>query len=345
MPREPYRSQALEFAVSAGRSGKAPEQKIKAFPQGGMVVLRSDWPSAPAAYARAAYLAQQCAFHSRVHKHADDLTFIWHDRGSPILVDAGRFGYVGKTEPGSELFKQGFWYNDPKRMYVESTRAHNTVEIDGKNHDRTKRKPYGSALLRSGESDGVLFAESEVRHSDSVRHARVLMMRPHEWLIVFDWLWANDKKPHDFRQWFQFSPKLEVSVRPEGGLRAEGVKLRIPLISVDLIAGPVLMSPIKGQEDPVLQGWWSPEAGEFDPIWSACWEQRDVPTATFATLFAFGNDVSVDRDHNQVNPSGRTASFRWTQDSRTFELHLERPNKGDLQIKCAVSNAATRAAP
>ena len=73
----------------------------------------------------ASYLAQIAGFHSRTHKHADHLTFVWHDRRRDVLIDAARYAYVGKTAPGSKLFDEGFWYSDPKRVYVESTRAHN----------------------------------------------------------------------------------------------------------------------------------------------------------------------------------------------------------------------------
>ncbi len=335
-----YSSDILRFTISASRSGRPPKEHLKAFPESGLVVMRSGWPRGTAAYRQASYLAQQCAFHSRTHKHADDLSFLWYDHGTDILVDAGRYGYLGGTPADKELVQQGFWYADPKRMYVESTRAHNTVEIDGVNQDRVERKPYGSALLRWGEKDGVQFAESHVRYSKSMRHARVLLNRPHEWLIVFDWLWDSKGDPHQYRQWFQFAPGLALAQQKDA-LHAQSIEPAFSLVALPLLSGPVLQPPVKGQEQPVLQGWWSPGDGIFDPIWSACWERRDLPHTVFATLFAFAKEVQVDHAFNKTNTSGRSAAFRWRQDGRSYTVRFERPEQGEFHLTCEVRNPPT----
>ena len=71
------------------------------------------WPDV-ADFDKASYLAQQAGFHSRTHKQADDLSFIWYDRGTEILIDAGRYGYLGRTETGSDLWNQGFLVFGPE---------------------------------------------------------------------------------------------------------------------------------------------------------------------------------------------------------------------------------------
>jgi len=74
-------------------------------------------------------------FHSATHKQADDLTFVWHESGRPFIVDAGRYGY---------------YYDEPGRRYCESTRAHNTVEIDGRSTSMRPSDAFGSALTSWG---------------------------------------------------------------------------------------------------------------------------------------------------------------------------------------------------
>ncbi len=57
------------------------------------------------------------ASHRReAHKHADCLSLIWQDRGETLLIDSGKYGYQ----------------RDRMRRYFRSTRAHNTVEVDGR---------------------------------------------------------------------------------------------------------------------------------------------------------------------------------------------------------------------
>ena len=184
-------------------------------------MLRSGWPDAES-FDRASYLAQQAAFHSRTHKQADDLSFIWYDRGAVILIDAGSYGFLGRTESGSDLWNKGFWYSDPKRIYVESTRSHNTVEIDGMSFNRRESPPYGSAIERWGETeDGLLFVETHALQFETVGHTRLLVLDPGNWLLVYDWLSDEAGAEHDFRQWFHFAPDLTVETQ-NGELRVSG---------------------------------------------------------------------------------------------------------------------------
>ncbi len=180
-------------------------------PDEGYVFARSDYPETPGAPWW--YFAQTASFHSRVHKHADDLSFVWSDRGLPILVDPARFAYSGKTERGSDLAKQGFWYADPKRIYVESTRAHNTVEIDGRSYNRT-RTPYSSALRYAGEQDGLIVTECHHRPAGTVLHIRLLTLAPGRFLLVVDWLFDRSGTAHDFRQHVHFHPDWHVVPDP-----------------------------------------------------------------------------------------------------------------------------------
>ncbi len=151
-----------------------------------------------------------CAFHSRTHKHADDLSFVWYERGRRLLIDPGRYGYIGRVDPDSGLGRQGFWYSDPKRIYLESTRAHNALEIDGRSYARKGVRPYGSALKRAGEQNGIAFAEGHVRHRKSLLHSRLLLHVPGRWLVVLDSIADSAGAEHKFVQRFHFSPDLPV---------------------------------------------------------------------------------------------------------------------------------------
>src|SRR5699024_7790375 len=132
------------FTLSDGRRGKAPGQELAVFRDGGYAFVRSPAPQGPGELAASGYLAFSAAFHSRAHKHADDLNLVWYDRGTEILVDSGRYGYGNLLPTDSPLRKKGFYYGSEERQYVEGTRAHNTIEMDGEDQERRNREPYGS---------------------------------------------------------------------------------------------------------------------------------------------------------------------------------------------------------
>ena len=310
----------LRHMLSDGEHGALPSDAVRGFPESGYVMFRSE--------ARASYLMQICGFHSRAHKHADDLSFVWYDRGTELLVDAGRYGYLGKTEPGSELFEQGFWYDDPARVYVESTAAHNTVEIDGRSHLRRGVRPYGSALQRWGESDGLLYAESTVRHRRSILHSRVLVLDPGNWLIVYDALADTTGEPHDYVQRFHFGPELDAA--PLG----DGISLTVPGQASPLYALPILdatlEAPVRGQEEPLL-GWISRRHAALEPVWTGGFAARGVSDHVFATLFAFGDSKPRVHRDSRANVSGRRARLIWSVGDRAHQIDLNRES-GDFGL-------------
>lgn len=278
------------------------------------------------------YLAQHAGFHSRVHKHADHLSFIWHDRGSPILIDPGRYAYSGRTEIGSPLFNQGFWYSDPRRIYVESTRAHNAVEIDGESYPRYRVKPFGSALKRADEQQGLVITECELFQMRRIRHYRALIMKPRKFLIVIDWLHDRSGEPHDYRQWFTLAPcwRLEVDNRQWRAL-SEGKEtpgIACAALLPDITTG----AHAHGQEEPDMLGWTSNAAHSVVPTWSACFEQTAVATARFATLWTFADKLGIDSG-SRANASLKVGQFGWVADGHKHSLKFDRRVNNELSVE------------
>lgn len=318
------RSDALRFVLSRGAEGRPPVDLFRAFPASGYVVFRSEWPRGPEDFSDPSYLAQTCAFHSRTHKHADDLSFIWYDRGREILVDAGRYGYRGRTPPGSSLWNDGFWYADPNRIYVESTRAHNTVEVDGRNFPRRGVEPYGSALARWGESAGLFYSESAARHWESLSHRRVLLLRPGDWLLVFDWLVDEESAPHRFVQRFHFAPELEIEGTVDGAATLAAPTWTEPLHMVSLVPAE-LVAPARGQKSPELLGWISRRAGGMLPIHTTGFSSEGRPSQLFATLFAFGDAAPQPlADPLPRDPEENHFRMRWRQRGQTHTVSFQR---------------------
>jgi hypothetical protein len=332
-----FDNKSLQFVLSGGRLGKPPGEPIRAFPASGYVVIRSGWPSGPDDFAGWSYLAQTCAFHSRVHKHADDLSFVWYDRGHELLTDAGRYGYLEPTSPGSALWKEGYWYADPNRVYVESTRAHNTVEIDGRSFPRRRVTPYGSALKKWGEWAGIYFTVSGVRHMESIQHSRVLLFRPEEWLIVYDFLRDDNGKPHQFAQHFHFAPELEIV--PGNHTLSLDLPEKAGRLHMTSLLDAEAMEPMKAQEEPELSGWISREDGEMIPCWTAGYLALDVTQYAFVTLFSFSELPPVaERAQNIARQDGLSVAVRWGQDAaiHIVEFSLRDPESFDLDYRIKI---------
>ncbi len=101
---------------------------LKTFPETGYATVRSMWNTDASV---ASMLFMMGSYHSHAHKQPDHLSIELFERGMPIIVDAGKFAYDE---------------TNPRRAYMKSTRAHNTVEIDGSDYARSKREAVGSMM-------------------------------------------------------------------------------------------------------------------------------------------------------------------------------------------------------
>lgn len=275
------------FLMTTGTAGESNPETLAVFPQGGYAFVRDPQPKATDDHQSASYLAFSAAFHSRAHKHADDLNFVWSDLGEEVLVDAGRFGYGDLLPADSPKRLEGYYYGAPERQFVESSVAHNTVAVDGENHERRSRKPYGSGLRDCTASNGIyeLNGESDQGHW---HHWRRLTLSPSKWLVVEDEVVSMDGGLHDFRAWFNLSGDLTVEEFDSGDLCVRGASFVRPLW-IQSWGKLELISPVLGQEEP-MRGWRSLKDRSLEPTWSFGFALNQEKGGLITTTFSFGEE-------------------------------------------------------
>ncbi|EWS81415.1 hypothetical protein BF93_16490 [Brachybacterium phenoliresistens] len=253
-----------EFILSDGARGQAPTQELAVFHDGGYAFVRSPAPRGPGELGTSGYLAFSAAFHSRAHKHADDLNVVWYDRGAEILVDAGRYGYGDLLPADSPLRKQGFYYGSPERQYVEGTRAHNTLMMDGADQERRSREPYGSAILDATQDGEVFDLSARVHHADYI-HRRRVVFTPGRELRVLDAVFSQAPETREAVIWFNVAGDFEL-VQSEETLVLERPSEEGPL-RLEITGPGRLLEPVRGATDP-LRGWRSRQDRSLEPVWS-----------------------------------------------------------------------------
>ncbi|MGP5717729.1 glycosyltransferase [Brachybacterium tyrofermentans] len=270
-----------QYILSDGRRGEAPGKELAVYRDGGYAFVRSPAPQAPGDLAASGYLAFSAAFHSRAHKHADDLNLVWYDRGTEILVDSGRYGYGGLLPADSPLRKKGFYYGSPERQYVEGTRAHNTVEMDGEDQDRRNRAPYGSGIADAVQTDGVFDLSARVHHADYI-HRRRVVYTPGRQLLVKDAIFSQSPDSRSAVVWYNIDGAFELVERGESLVferLVNGDPVRLE------VSGPgTLVDPVRGGQDP-LRGWRSRQDRSLEPVWSIGFSVAVETRAAVDTVF------------------------------------------------------------
>ena len=248
---------------------------------------------------------------------------IWRDRGLDVLIDSGRYGYAGRTEPGSPLFLDGSWYADPKRVHVESTRAHNTVEIDQQNHRRYRQPPLGGTITGERFNNGVHASRCTIPNAARAQHQRFTLLLPNHWLLLVDTC-RFPEGAHEVRQWFQLHPDW---IRAEGADKLAFVNGKERLSIIPMLANMEADGLFRGDQiEPVnpsdsgYRGWWSPEAMRFDPCTSVSF-RASGPFVSMAALISL-DETDPSSVSASVNATSRSFIFRWKDARGTNEVKL-----------------------
>ena len=183
------------------------------------------------------------------HAHCDLLSFELDLGGRRVIVDSGTSGYEG----------------DPLRGFQRSTRAHNTLSIDGLDQSElwgTFRVARRARVLEaSSKIDGTnwhFFGAYHPYHSSSTTHERrIRRLAPGKWSIVDRVTGTTGSRLELF---LHFHP--DYHLRRDGdrflATCADGPPLEVAVSGVDST------TLARGQRDPVL-GWYAQEFGRAEP--------------------------------------------------------------------------------
>lgn len=267
--------------------------KLVCFAEGGYVVMRNRWGQ------RAHQLifdAGPLGCHvSGGHGHADLLSIQCSAFGEAYLVDAGTCCYTADTR----------WRN-----YFRSTRAHNTVMVDGRGQAEPKgpfswhHRPAATLRLcaeRPGYCEAGAEHEAYRDLADAVTHRRrVLFVDARYWVVVDDLVGTAN---HDIDLRFQFAP-LAVAAEADGWIRASG---RQSALLVRSFAAVPLAATIRCGELQPIAGWISPNYGQrvAAPVLSYCTNSR-LPLRIVTLLYPVSDVagsapvVSVQWEHGEI---------------------------------------------
>ena len=199
------------------------------------------------------YLAIRTGFPSNAHRHADDFSFEWSEKGQIIFQDSGRYSYD---------------YDDPFRVFVSSTKAHNTVTVNDTNFpwwgEFSKSDFYSGAIQSfhsiQDRSELILMKEFPV---PDVKFTRKVNLLHGESLNVVDLL--SSKQENTYEQWFHLASGFDYLGKLDNGrLVFSNSKVRIEVITPKGTESIV----VKGQKDPYIQGWVSFSEKKLLPRWS-----------------------------------------------------------------------------
>jgi uncharacterized heparinase superfamily protein len=182
--------------------------------------------------------------HQPGHAHCDLLSFELDVRGRPVVVDSGVSGYAG----------------DPLREYVRSTRAHNTVAVDGLEQSEVwgtfrmgrAAEPIG-VTVRADADRWALEGACRHYHDPQLVHRREVNLERDRCTVVDR---VEGGLGRTVTCWLHLHPTLHPRLA-DGDWVVEGVG---PTIRAKF-HGVEGVSLVAGVPGPAAQGWYCPAFG------------------------------------------------------------------------------------
>ncbi len=203
------------------------------------------------------------------HQHNDKLNIAVSAYGRDLLVDAGRFAYTGEV---AAKF----------RRYATGSQGHNVLLFDGKGQG--PGVPVTSSPVSDKDyliTDEYDFARGSFDHfidlEGTCNHTRTLFYSRGDFWVVVDQV--STDRPRKVEALWHWHPENKLKIENDK-VYTSNEKGNLQIIPAGNQKWEVKM--VKGQEDPEIQGWYSPEYNKFEPN----------PTTIFSTQIE-GDDTFV----------------------------------------------------
>jgi hypothetical protein len=253
-----------KFVATNGHEGKKPEMGPSFFfPWAGQLISRSGYD------ADAHWSFFDIGPWGSGHQHNDKLNIAVSAYGRDLLVDAGRFAYTGEV---AAKF----------RRYATGSQGHNVLLFDGKGQG--PGVPVTSSPVSDKDyliTDEYDFARGSFDHfidlEGTCNHTRTLFYSRGDFWVVVDQV--STDRPRKVEALWHWHPENKLKIENDK-VYTSNEKGNLQIIPAGNQKWEVKM--VKGQEDPEIQGWYSPEYNKFEPN----------PTTIFSTQIE-GDDTFV----------------------------------------------------
>lgn len=260
------------YKYSNGKRGKPLVDSFFPYPDGGIAIYKGNKQNAN----EIVNWVFTAAFHSTVHKHADDLSFLLKFGKTNYFVDSGRYNYREK---------------DPFRKYFRSVFAHNSIAVDEKTYSLTRDQKGRSQITDYGSNEKYTYVRGTHKLYEGITITRLLLQLNDGALIIHDKI--DSKHHHKYSQLFNIGQDVKVNTSDSGETFVFESQLENSFITMKQLLIPDKVEQYEGNENPI-RGWQSFEFNEKHPIKSVHFS-REGQNVEFLTLINFSTLKSTDR--------------------------------------------------
>lgn len=311
---EKYDNKEWEFIATHGKSGVKPADGPSwFFPWAGQLISRSGYDP------KAHWSFFDVGPWGSGHQHNDKLNISISAYGRDLLVDAGRFAYTGEV---ARKF----------RRYACGSAGHNVLLVDGKGQapgpthakepvPEGQYKITGTFDYASGSFDRFLDTKGDVKHTRSVMYVRG------EYWVVVDRITTD--RPRTIDALWHWHPECSV-VQEKDIVRTSNKKGNLAVIPAGNHSWSV--SLVKGQEQPELQGWYSPEYNVYEPNAASIFSTGIKGNATMVWLLVPSEKKMPKLIPEIISEDESGVTLRVKSNKKSREMHIPFENSSNARL-------------
>lgn len=222
----------FKYVLTKGAHGERPATSNLFLETAGQAILRSDFGKN---FDDQTQVVFQTSGYRSKHSHLDALSLTLSHGPQRLLVDPGLYSYE----------------EDPISAYFETTAAHNTVTVDGKDQQKDK-----SQLANYAEDETSASATGSHELFEGVTHSRSVALLDKRTVIVIDKL--SSESEHTYTQRFNLAPGAAVQQEDGSVIRARFPGREDPLV-IRQLQGVDSLDIVNDQQRGVIGGICSNE--------------------------------------------------------------------------------------
>lgn len=304
----------LLYLVSNGSVGDEIVEDSIVFQDAGVAIFKNNWDTTPPIY-----FALFNGFHSSVHKHNDDLSFVLTYQETDYIVDSGKYNFVE---------------NDPYRIFIRSIFAHNSIAVDAESYDVRDPDNVGRSVIENYEiTPNYSFVKASHTLYEGVKITRSVFFFNDGAVYFHDRIESKDF--HKYTQIFNVGNDVNVDYNDTTNVFLSS-KIDNTSLTLTQLREFSDFETFNGSKEP-MRGWRSTIFNEVSPITTLNYqlEGKDVDFETVINLRLNITNVEVFQDEDKdiyvfKFDNNRTEIIEIsTTDSSQTSLNEERVIKND----------------
>ncbi len=268
-------SEKLKYVISKGTQGIKPINDAF-YPDAGIAIFQKMWDvDTPFHFLFTA------AYHSNVHKHADDLSFLLTYGKTDFFVDSGKYNY-NET--------------DAYRKYFRSSLSHNTITVDGQSYPLGNRQVNKSRIdhYKTASTYSYVTGSHELYDGVSIQRTVIYLKKINSFLI-HDVMTSADF--HSYSEIFNLGKEVQVKSDDQKTFLLTST-IEDKSIEFKHLTEATTFNQYNGLEDPIA-GWQSLKFNEKLPITQLQFTTND--TQDMEHKFVINTDLQAGVESYNVN--------------------------------------------